>query len=379
MSKNNIEVYKISSDRNYWIVRAGEGSTYYKHFCENNLVALGHADGIDYSGITQYSESGKETLSADDKKAIITKHRSLLLKKKESKRQISNKNGQVKRFLNEIKIDDIVITVNLRKITAGRITSECYYDDTPLSFNAGTDKRSSTCESALRYEVEWGKSYFRKDLPYVIDRVLRNQGAIFSISEKDQVKAINHWLAPIHFSDGEIRCSVNITAQDEISNRELTNLSRVFDQLEILASYLESCSEVDDISVDGFQQYCSENGADYQYSLTAQHAFMSPGHQFVQLPGTYLKQVYFGSAFALLFSSTMAIAGESQSVIPPEKQAKMQLIVQNIIATNAVNKSIKSLKVKLPNQNAALKSDITEQNDNIIDFAEPKPSTKTIL
>jgi hypothetical protein len=377
MQEQNIDVYEVSADRNYWIVRAGKNSTYYNHFIKNQIVAIGHADKISFLGITD-DKLSNDKLSNDNKNKIIERHKTSLTTNNSSRSQISTQNGQVRRFLHDIKINDFVITVNDTHIVIGKVLSECYYSRHPLHINALDGKEHAKCEFSLRYNVEWGRAYFRNSIPYTVEKSLRNISTLFRISDKEQIKTLNHWLYPIHFSDGEIRCSINITAQDNLPNRDITNLSQVFDQLELLAKYLEVMTYKGTASFLDFERYVDDYlKGDGKTSLTAQHAFMSPGHQFLQLPGSLTQQLYFGMAFAAMFHSSMSFASvgiDKESLID---EAFIIDLVNNITEKSKVERSKENLKAKLPSQNKILEKDITPVKKET--FTKPKPSNDTML
>lgn len=326
----------ISTSKNFWVVRAGEKAEFYNHFRLNGVIAIGHTEGFDLG-------SFNGVLSDEDKNTIINKYKVKLSLQSDNKSFVSRQVGQVKQFVTLLKEGDTVLTITDKLVVAGIVKSKCYYDDTiiPLEHVEGDEG----CHYPLRYDVEWGKTQSREHIPYTIDKSFRNSGTVFKLSGNDKIKVLNHWLNPIHFLDGEVRCSINIMSENLLSNRSLTNISAVYDKLELLAAYFESINEINDANIESFSKYIKGNSKDFDYQLTAQHEFMSPGFQFIQLKGTCLKNTTFALGFACIFNCQISFAEEN------ENDALLTMKVTeltNFINSEEVQSSIDVLKAKMP-------------------------------
>lgn len=346
----------ISADKKFWVIRSGKDAVYYNHFRKNNLIAIGHTEGLDVGDI-------EGELSTDDADTILALYQTSLNDKGEAKSVISRQVGQVRQFITLVNEGDTVLTITDSKVLAGRVTSKCYYDDTELKVYP--DDQDDGCYFPLRIKVEWGKAQARDYIPYIIDKSFRNTGTIFSLSEEDKVKALNHWLHPIHFVDDEVRCSINIKSHQRLSNRELSSLSSVYDQLELLASFIANFENPEDATVEGFLLFLEEQSLTYGYQLTAQHAFMSPGHQFIQLKGTKEQITAFALAFACLFNSNVVFAeDDANNEVLTEKVIELA----RVIKTERVSQSMNSLQAEMQKQ-------IVQD----IEFEEPVPSEDAML
>ena len=356
MSSVIVSSEPISENRRFWVIRPGRDALYYNHFRKNNLVAIGHTEGLDVGHI-------EGELSNSDIDKILILYRNKMIKGDEKRPVISRQVGQVRQFLTQVKEGDIVLTLTDSKVLAGRVTSKCYYDETELKISPLDT--TDGCFFPLRIKVEWGKAQPRDNIPYVIDKSLRNTGTIFGISEEDQVKVLNHWMHPIHFVDNEVRCSINIKSREKLSNRELSSLSSVYDQLELLAGFIANFDNPQDATVEDFRIYLADNNLTYRYQLTAQHAFMSPGHQFIQLSGSHAKITAFALAFSCLFNSTLVFAeDEANDKVLTEKVIELA----RVIKTEQVTHSIRSLEAEMQKQ-------IVEEAE----FEEPVPSDDAML
>jgi len=346
----------ISADRKFWVIRPGKDAVYYNHFRKNNLVAIGHTEDLDVGDI-------EGELSSESIDVILTLYRNDMIRRNESNSVIARQVGQVRQFLTQVNEGDIVLTLTESKVLAGRVTSRCYYDET--EFKADPNDKRDGCYFPLRINVDWGKAQPRDNIPYVIDKSLRNTGTIFGISEDDKVKVLNHWLHPIHFVNDEVRCSINIKSKEQLSNRELSSLSNVYDQLELLAGFISSFDNPHDATLEAFEEFLSAEYLTYGYQLTAQHAFMSPGHQFIQLKGSHDTIKAFALAFALLFNNNLVFAEDAENdQILTEKITEL---VQ-VIKTKQITHSIRSLEAEMQKQ-------IVQEAE----FEEPVPSDEAML
>jgi predicted Mrr-cat superfamily restriction endonuclease len=349
----NVSRLPIASSKSFWVVRAGKDADFYQHFRRNNVIAIGHTLDLDVGNI-------KGELSNDDKSEILRLYKANLTRKSDNKAYVSRQVGQVRQFIELIKVGDTILTITENRVLAGLITSKCYYDETSIELNESNNDED--CFYPLRYSVEWGKTQAREYIPYIIDKSFRNSGTVFRLSDDDKIKALNHWLNPIHFLEGEVRCSVNIRSENMLSNRKLTNLSSVYDQLEMLASYFDSLNDLSDANIISFNDYIQLHKKDFEYQLTAQHAFMSPGHQFIQLKGSNIKNTAFALAFAFIFNSQIVFAEEE---VGDNILREKVIELAQVIKTPEAELSIRDLKAGMPKQVIQdVEFDIPEPSDD---------------
>ncbi|WP_345874979.1 hypothetical protein [Shewanella algae] len=352
-----MKVEKISKDNTskIWIVRSGRDSAFYRNFKVNNLIAIGHIQEFDI----QVPEG---PISKESKEYILETYNSKLLSSENSSRQVSSKYGQVDRFINNIKTGDTVITVSSNAISVGIITSECYFNETSIEV-LGDDKQDD-CYFNLRYDVIWGKEQPRSTIPYSVELSLRNNGTVFSISDEEKIKYLSHWINPIHVYESEVRCSVNITLTTEISNRQLTKLSILLDKLEVLSNYIDDNFESEKIDFDGFVSYFNENELTFDYKLTAQHDFMSPGFQFLQLSGSQRKRMIFAILFSIIFS--MSITEVEGNEVPDKLVLQANSILEQLDKKDKFTVTISDLHAKIL-ENVAPKKPVVPKLDERLD------------
>ncbi|KHT48366.1 hypothetical protein RJ43_19290 [Alteromonas macleodii] len=287
-----------------WVIRSGTDADFYDHFRQNNVIAIDHAEILN----TESLNSGQLN-NQDCEKLLISLGEALgkRFKGKKYKGSNASKVGQVRRFLVEVSVGDTIMTLSPNNfVLTGIVKSSPYISRIPitLSKDKGNNKQ---CEFFLRRDIEWGRSRSKDSLPYIVDKSLRNTSTIFGIKKPDAVKALNHWLYPFHFIDNEVRCSLDLKTKERISNRDLSNISQKLDDLEAASRFIaEKIKEnATGLKLSDFEDELLSFIKDFdQYDLKTQQAFMSPGHQFVQLKAERLQQVIFAAIFALTFSDT---------------------------------------------------------------------------
>ncbi|MEZ8059608.1 hypothetical protein [Vibrio splendidus] len=366
----------LSESRNYWFIRSGRNSgEFFNHFIDNTVIAIGHSDRVDFN-----FDDGHE-LSNDDKDNIISAVKRNMADSGRKPSEIGNTGGQLTRFLKDMKIDDIVITVNSdNKIVAGKVISNCYYGTTGLiqrSRSTQEDASGEPCYYSLRADIKWGKRKDRSMLPFPVEKTLRTPLTVAHLDKPDQVAALNHWLFPIHFTDNDVRCTLKIATQEQIPNRKLTKLSLALDELELLAGYISSEVDLGNLDVNGYQSFIKANEDTYDYTLKAQHLFMSPGYQFLQFPGGKAVNAVFASLFIYIFSPE-AVALEQ--LVPDGMSEEQFVSLANNFKQNARADELKDiLNIGLPIPDLAPSNDSVVPRSDDDGFGDGEPIEASML
>ncbi|WP_444900303.1 hypothetical protein ACJJIX_00515 [Microbulbifer sp. VAAC004] len=349
---SSLTLYRVDSGRRYWVVRSGNGGIYNPHFRKYSIVAIGHADEVELSGKLGNVANPRKGLSAEEKEIIGNGcHNRMLSSKKMTGSQIGNVYGQIKRFLHEIQINDIVITVDSHHVMAGRVLSDVYYDENHMIIG-GDDpsERRSICEYKLRRKVVWGSKQYKDAVPFVLANSLRNSSTVFEVSSGTKASILNHWLTPLHIKGDTLHLSSRIEAKRAIGNRPVTRFSSILDQLEILSKNISDCLESgENISVDKFEIYKNKI-CDYEYVLTTQQAFMSPGDHFIQLSGRECQLKVFALLFASLFGVSVVFADDGLNDISEKDRREISLISAKINESENFDEVKGELELKLKGQ-----------------------------
>lgn len=368
MPINIVDRSKQTSGR-IWVIRSGDDAKYYRHLRSKKLTAIGH---VDSSYITALPSGPLDEKSS---KQILDKYATVLKEKDKSKSYIATQVNQVRRFLFEVSIGDTVLTVDKKNVLVGFVESDPFLSREGVVLESSLDNKGDVCEFPIRRKMVWGNAVSKDSLPYNVERSFRNTSTIFEISDPDKVKSLNHWLYPVHISENEMRCSLLIKQKEEIPNRELTNLSAYFDQLEAYARFIASKVKDGDIelSTDELERFLSGYN---EYTLTTQHAFMSEGLQYVQFKGDRIEKMVFGALFSLLFASS-SLAEDKDN---PEIQNINTLVkapVDIILKQEQFRNTKEALKLTVNSPNVSAEK--VPESDDLVEFVKPTPSDKKIF
>ncbi|TOA25361.1 hypothetical protein [Vibrio parahaemolyticus] len=355
------------AERDYWFIRSGKNSgEFFKHFKDSGLIAIGHADsfGLDFED--------SHVLTDNEKLQVLATALVQMNNEARTPSEIGSSKRQLERFLTHISKDDIILTTNSdNQILAGKVTSSAYFGTTVILPTHERDEAPKECHYNLRINVDWGKVKDRKLLPYVVDKTLRSPLTVSQLDKPEQLHALNHWLFPIHFTESEARCTLKISTTQDIQNRDLSKLSLALDELELLSEYL---SANDSFNLAEYQDFANANRDIYQYTITAQHVFMSPGHQNIQVFGSLRKQQIFALLLTAIFATAPLNASEQDeynTVINAQHIEVARNFVSEIYQLNSIKQN---LEVIVPKGDF---SPSVEETDD--EFAPSIPDDHTIL
>lgn len=355
----DLRVFEIPPERRYWVIRPGRGGAYFKNFKRSNIVAIGHADEIslpDPSDLT----------NAVVVEALLGRFTEFYKNSSQAKSRLSNLYGQVRRFIVDIKVDDIVITVTPSSIVAGRVLSPAYVSNESSVYDI-VDSIPVICDYKLKRTVVWGRECRRDRIPYELENSLHNPSAVFEISNTDKVSILNHWLSPIHTSDGSLHLSSKIEKEELIGNRPVTQFSALLDKVELvskrIADAIEEGIEFKDWPLDSFL-----NDDGYEYVLTTKQAFMSPGDHFTQLKAPPLQRYVFALIFANLFTANITFANEDFSHISDDQKQSILVVANRFSVGEGFEKIRSNLKLEMKEQDERVVETEPSQDDK--DFPE---------
>lgn len=249
LHKTNIE--RVGK-RNYWLVRTNSGNNY-NDFVLHDYIAI----GWDYITLNMV-----KTKSNDDIKEIIEFH----LKSKKnniheiddetdedddiedenSKEELTKENrritaisNKITRFVNDIKIDDVVLipSKNAENISIGIVDSDVYEDNTYIEryLTENPDTDISLCSYSKRRKVKWIDHTTRSTIDIYLIKLFSAHQAIFSANE--YAPYINRMIYPIYIQDGKVHATIHAGHPKGVSLKDMT------DFVNFLNSSLQTISE----------------------------------------------------------------------------------------------------------------------------------------
>ncbi len=359
-------IQDIPKDSKFWVVRSGDGGMFYDHFVHNSIAAIGHIDSMDFSD--QILNNKDEVIK------LVFNYKNTLLEKKETLASASNKAGQVLRFINEMSIGDIIITLDAKRIIVGKITSDPYKDienATLLNVDGTTDEK--LLKFSLRRKVEWGKTQFRDKLPLAINNSFRANQTVFSANE--HWKELNHWLSVAFISDDEAYISSRIEQTEGINNLDIAQYSIIINKIEAIAQTIadNGNSNLDEEGLlDLFENTYKELRKSRTFTVTTQQVFLSPGDLWAKTSGNRKKSLLVVCTFLIMFNIEPSFADDNDKLFFENNYASISLLIDKVKNDENFEEVKNGLALKVPAQKLNKKNkSVNPQKKRYDDDVEP--------
>lgn len=266
MMKSTVIVER-PEDQRYWVVRAS-GGDFVSHFRQSGVVAIGHIDELldFHMQADSYYPNLKLLRESIEKREV----------KKEvigAKYRAHSHFNQVKTFIGEISIGDLIVTINKGSLSVGRVIGHPFIDTTPVR-DYYDEKRSNYSDMSyrLRRAVQWGPVMSRSALPTAMKRSISARQTVFNVDT--YWAALYHLLYPVFRNGDRVYVSARIKQKDAINSFSISQIFRILTELEVVARSYEAI--LDDPATDFdalFAQF--RRAGDFDLKTVAE--FMSPG------------------------------------------------------------------------------------------------------
>ncbi|SUG41588.1 Uncharacterised protein [Salmonella enterica subsp. arizonae] len=358
-------IQDIPKNSKFWVVRSGDGGMFYDHFVHNSIAAIGHIDAMEFSNQTL---SNKEEVIK-----LVHNYKNTLLEKKETLASASNKAGQVLRFINEMSVGDIIITLDAKRIIVGKITSNPYKDIesvTLLNVDGITDEK--LLKFSLRRNVEWGKTQFRDKLPLAINNSFRANQTVFSANE--YWKELNHWLSVAFISDNEAYISSRIEQTEGINNLDIAQYSIIINKIEAIA---QTIADNDNLDFDNkellalFENTYKELRKNRTFTVTTQQVFLSPGDLWAKTSGSRKKSLLVVCTFLIMFNIEPSFADDKDKIFFDNNYESISLLINKVKNDENFEEVKSGLALKVPTQKLNKKYKPANPQKKCYDDVEP--------
>lgn len=287
----------IEDNIQYWIVRSGVEGTYFDRFYYDNSIALGwdKIECIDYVKKLESVEPLKKLVEEKYIDELLNSN----IDKKNVKRKISDISNKIYRFINEIKIGDIIVTPGKYEILIGEVVGDAVliknrYNDI---FNLESEKIGEL--NKVR-KVKWIKRINRNDIEPNLKLILRVNHGIAHINNDQVITEINRSLYNFYITGNNGHTVYRIKSTKEI------NFSKY-------AFFIKNINEVYELIKDDFKEQ----------QLTIKTNVQSPGP--VELIGN-CKMVK-----TILAAVTFALKNDSNDLkeLPDNQRNKINKYIEN--------------------------------------------------
>lgn len=282
-----IKIAILREDQNVWFVRAETGK-YARHFRSAGLIAINHLESA-------YEKNVPTSLPTEDSlKARLLrndKYSEFKIDEHGKQTRFLNRSGfnlvsQVRRFANEIKQGDLLVTRNNDGGYSVGICSETapYIEHSPVKIPTINEDGSEGFDKVqlkfkLRKKVIWGPSISQDELPGAVRKATRGQQTITCLNKHRE--KIFHLIYPF-FTDGE-----SLYFSNKIRTKHQINalaIGKLFQNMALTQELMESLIENKNINPQDLTAFIERMIFTSATGVTCQAEFMSPGDVWCKIP-----------------------------------------------------------------------------------------------
>lgn len=205
----------FSQQTNYWIVRSGVESKFFEEFERNEQIALGW-------NLVKDLKSIENKCDIDAIRDLVEfKYNPLLeeLSNKKNvniKRRISDITGKINRFVNELKIGDIILTPGKEEVLIGEVLSDTFIEEGSYKNSGGSLEETIIGDLNKVRDVKWIKKIPRDELEPNLRLILNVNHGIAHINNDQVITEINRTLYSFYVTDEKGHSIFRIKTQNEI-------------------------------------------------------------------------------------------------------------------------------------------------------------------
>lgn len=328
----NLKIALLTKEQNVWFIRAEKGK-YAKHFRAGGVIAIDHLERA-YAGNTPSELPTEEFIKAQ----LLTHEKYSEFRDntdgKESRkltRSGFNVLNQIRRFANEIKSGDLIVTRNEKDdgYSFGICSDTApYVDHAPIRVT--TTKKDGTpgfervvLDFKLRKRVIWGPSISRSELPGAVRKATSGQQTVTCLNNHKE--KIFHLIYPF-FTDGE-----SLFFSNKIKTSHRVNafaVGKLFQNVALIKSLSDALLNEESFDI-GQLSLIIEHAILLGKSdvVTCQAEFMSPGDMWCRIPliGEGIKGQVFASALACLLLTGQVSAAEIASLTSNDSMPTLEV------------------------------------------------------
>lgn len=218
--KKLLNIETISSNRKYWMVRAGVEGVFFNEFYTRKFIGINVPSGDDLDLLKKSNfEELKEIIAKETPKEI---------------KNIGHLATKVYNFFNEIKKGDIIVMPSYRKerIAFGVVEDEKVILDTSLQLNESI--KASIKDNPIpdkRMNVRWVKLVRGSNLPGKLLLNLIAPHGLSAINDPDVIDLINTSMDSLFIKDEIAYMTFDVKTEGEIDLKDIANYFNTADEI----------------------------------------------------------------------------------------------------------------------------------------------------
>ena len=313
-----------------WMVRAS-GGLFTETFSAASLMAIGHIDELK---IKDGEIEGKDILKLD-----------IQLRQKypdRSRMSVTSHVNQTKRFCNDVKVGDLIVTVDAASLMIGKVTGSPYIDRKPVVVTHAF-RESINMPYHLRREVSWGPKLPRRAVPLGLEMTLQAHQTVFNLDA--HWEAVYHLLYPCFRSADMLYLSANIQQKKALDNYSLTQFFGILSGIEAISKTLIEGTPAA-IKLD-YKEMLGAYVLANDMLLTSKAEFMSPGTIWAKVKMSPKEMAIAAMLYCMLFGGDMTLV-KTDGIIDKELRHKIFNLATELAKTHNFPKLERDLKVDIP-------------------------------
>lgn len=376
----NLKIALLSKNQNVWFIRAEKGK-YAKHFRSGGVIAIEHLERA-YEGeipdVLPTEEFLKERLLKNEKYSVFREFTDGVEFRKLNQSGF-NLLHQVRRFANDIKCGDLIVTRNEKDdgYSFGICSDSVpYIDHDPVKLSKRNKDGSfgferSELKYKLRKRVVWGPSISRSELPGAVRKATSGQQTVTNLNNHRE--KIFHLIYPF-FTDGE---SLFFSNKIKTSHRvNAIAIGKLFQNVALIQSLSQILENEEFVNIDQLAKVIEKAMLLEQTdTVTCQAEFMSPGDMWCRIPlGGALNSQIFASVLACLLLTGQVSAADIGSLAEHDNIPTLEVKSNDTIFNDRYKAVNRSPKLKAIAQAANVQAEKIEGESGDSSIVEVKKS-----
>ncbi|WP_105129272.1 hypothetical protein [Streptococcus suis] len=208
------EIPKLDSSSDYWLIRSNSGE-YYTDFNINSYI------GIGWNEITLQDIIGANN-STDQLKPILKQKMKIDSEKEPTENVFGSAAGQMLRFVNNIKINDIVVVPSEKseRFLVGKVTGRPFeISEKELIDSIDEESHYTKSNFKKRIKVRWMGWFRREDADSALYKMIYTHNTLSTVN--DYRSFINRALLPYYIQDDKLYLTYKVTETSDIQGMYL--------------------------------------------------------------------------------------------------------------------------------------------------------------
>lgn len=246
------EIPKLDSSSDYWLIRSNSGE-YYTDFNINSYIGIGWNE-ITLQDIIDANNS------TDQLKPVLKQKMKIDSEKEPTENVYGSAAGQMLRFVNNIKINDIVVVPSEKseRFLVGKVTGKPFeISDKELTESIDEELHYTKSDFKKRIKVQWLGWFRREDADSALYKMIYTHNTLSTVN--DYRSFINRALLPYYIQDDKLYLTYKVTETSDIQGMYLGQFVYQYSKINFLLSPENRLDSKVNVQSNGVVEFISES------------------------------------------------------------------------------------------------------------------------